>query len=96
MTMNKQLQQVVDAWPVLSAVTVIVFILLAGFAKTFIVDVVKADISTVPKIISMDTAIMANQVTALAVKEDTEDIKKQISALDAKLTRLIEIMLTED
>jgi len=94
--MNKQLQKVVEAWPVLAAVVLIMVALLSTFAQNFIGDVVKEDISTVPKIISMDNAIRDNQVLAQAVKDDTEDIKASQIRMDAKLDRLIEIMLTED
>lgn len=71
-------------------------LLLSAFAETFIGDVVKADIATLPKIIKMDSRIQKNYVLAKAVKEDTEDIIEDINKLDAKLDRLIEIMLTED
>jgi len=96
MALNGQLQKVVDAWPLLLAVTGIMTVLLTVFAANFIGEVVKEDISTVPKIIQMDNAITANHVLAKAVKDDTEDIKASQVRLEAKVDRLIEIMLTED
>ncbi len=96
MTINGQLKKVIDAWPVLAAVGLLMVGLLTVYAKGFVGDVVKDDITTLPKIIAMDNAITANQVLAQAVKDDTEDIIADINKLDAKLDRLIEIMLTED
>ena len=96
MALNGQLKKVVDAWPILAAVGLLMVALLTAFAEGYIGDVVKQDISTVPKIIAMDAAIRDNQVLAQAVKDDTEDIISDIDKLDAKLDRLIEIMLTED
>ena len=93
---NGIIKKVVEAWPVLAAAGLLMVALLTAFATTYIEDVVKEDIDTMPKIIAMDKLIQANSVTALAVKGDTEDIKAQITALDAKLDRLIEIMLTDD
>lgn len=96
MALNEQLKKVVDAWPILAAVGLLMIALLTAFAEGYIGDVVKQDISTVPKIIAMDTAIRDNHVLAKAVKDDTEGIKNQIDKLDRKLDRLIEIMLTDD
>lgn len=93
---NGHLKKVIEAWPILAAVTGIMAVLLTAFAETYIGDVLKTDITTIPKVIEMDKAIQANSVSAHAVKEDTEDIKAQIAALDTKLDRLIEIMLTDD
>ena len=93
---NGHLKKVIEAWPILAAVTGIMVVLLTAFAEGYIGDVVKQDIATIPKVIEMDKAIQENHVLAEAVKGDTEDIKDQIAALDAKLDRLIEIMLTDD
>ena len=93
---NGQLKKVIEAWPILAAVTLIMTALLTAFAEGYIGDVLRDDITTMPKVISMDAKIQANSVVALAVKEDTEEIKAQIEKLDAKLDRLIEIMLTDE
>ena len=93
---NGHLKKVIEAWPILAAVTGIMVVLLTAFAEGYIGDVVKQDIATIPKVIEMDKAIQANSVIALSVKDDTEDIKRQIELLDAKLDRLIEIMLTDE
>ena len=93
---NGHLKKVIEAWPVLTAVTLIMTGLLTAFAEGYIGDVMEHDIAKTDKIIEMDDKIQANTVVAHSVKGDTEDIKEAQVRLEAKLDRLIEIMLTDD
>jgi len=93
---NKQLQQVIDAWPILSAVAVLMVILLAAYAKGFVGDVVIDDVATTPKIIQMDTAIAKNTSDIEDHDDDVARIESKIDDLGKKVDRLVEIMLSAD
>jgi uncharacterized membrane protein len=94
--MNKQLEQVVGAWPVIAVIGVMMLALLTAFAEGYIGDVMETDISKTDKIIAMDRSIDANRALVESVNGDIEDIKASQVRLEGKLDRLIEIMLTED
>lgn len=93
--MNKQLKQIVDAWPVLAAVGLLMIALLTAYANQFIGDVVKQDLATTPVIIEIDRKIAANTENIDDHDDDVDEIKQEIRALGVKIDRLVEIMLTE-
>ena len=91
--MNKQLQQVIDAWPVLAAVGVLVLI---PYLKGLMGDVITEDVATTPKIIQMDTAIAKNTSDNEDHDDDVARIERKIDDLGRKVDRLVEIMLSQD
>jgi len=93
--MKKQLQQIIDAWPVLAAVGLLMVALLTAYAKGFVGDVVRDDLATTPVIISIDRKIAANTENIEDHDDDVDELKQEIRALGVKIDRLIEIMLTE-
>jgi len=93
--MKKQLQQVIDAWPVLAVVGVMMVALLTAYAKGFVVDVVEDDLATTPVIIDMNKEIAANTENIDDHDDDVERLANKIDSLEGKIDRLIEIMLTE-
>jgi len=93
--MKKQLQQIIDAWPVLAAVGLLMVALLTAYANQFVGDVVKHDLGTTPVIIAIDRKIAANTENIEDHDDDVEELKDEIRLLGVKIDRLIEIMLTE-
>jgi len=101
---NRQVKQVMDAWPLLLAVVGIMTALLTAYAQIFVSDIVDTklaaipavNISVDPKIASMDLAIAANTLTIASLGTGQQEIKTAINDLEKKLDRTIEIMLTED
>lgn len=91
----KKLQQIIDAWPVLAAVGVLMVALLTAYAKGFVGDVVEEDLGTVQVIIDMNKEITANTENIEDHDDDVDELKDEIRALGVKIDRLIEIMLTE-
>jgi len=92
---NKQLKQIIDAWPVLAAVGLLMIALLTAYANQFIGDVVKQDLATTPVIIEIDRKIAANTENIDDHDDDVDELKQEIRALGVKIDRLVEIMLTE-
>ena len=93
---NKQLNQVIEAWPVLSAAAIVMLILLTAYAKGFVGDVVKDDLATTQTIIDMNKEIAANTDNVGDHDDDVARIEKKIDELGRKVDRLVEIMLTPD
>jgi len=93
--MKKQLQQIIDAWPVLAAVGLLMVALLTAYANQFIGDVVRDDLATTPKIIAMDASIAENKSDIEDHDDDVTRLANKIDSLEGKIDRLIEIMLTE-
>ena len=90
--MNKQVQQVIDSWPILTAVGVLVLI---PYLKGLMGDVVSEDIATTPKVIQMDTAIAKNTSDIENHDDDVARIETKIDVLGTKVDRLVEIMLQD-
>jgi len=98
--MNGKIKQVIDAWPIF----VVVGGLLLGYSELWIdrkIDnklalLPAVNVAVDPKIIAMDSEIQANEMTVANLKTGQDEIKAAIVALDLKLDRTIEIMLTED
>ena len=93
--MKKLLQQVIDSWPILVMAGVIMVALLTVYAKGFVGDVVEHDLATTPVIIAIDAKIAANTENIEDHDDDVERLANKIDSLEAKIDRLIEIMLTE-
>jgi len=97
---NGQLKKVLDAWPIF----VVIGGLLLGYSELWIDAKIDRKLALLPavnvsrdqKVIDMDKAIAANAMLGTTLKEGQAEIKAAIIALDAKLDRTIEIMLTED
>jgi len=92
---KKQLQQIIDAWPVLAVVGVMMVALLTAYAKGFVGDVVEDDLATTPVIIEIDKKIAANTENIDDHDDDVTRLANKIDSLETKIDRLIEIMLTE-
>lgn len=92
--MNK-IKQIIDAWPVLAAVGLLMVALLTAYAKGFVGDVVKQDLATTPIIIEIDRKIAANTENIDDHDEDVDELKGEIRALGVKIDRLVEIMLSQ-
>jgi len=90
---NKQLQQVIDAWPVLTVVGVLV---LLPYLKGVVGQVMTDDVARTPKIIQMDTAIAKNTSDIEDHDDDVARIERKIDDLGRKVDRLVEIMLSQD
>ena len=91
--MNKQLQQVIDAWPVLAAVGVLVLI---PYLKGLMGDVMTEDVGRTQIIIDMSKEIAANTDNIEDHDDDVARIERKIDDLGRKVDRLVEIMLSAD
>ena len=91
--MNPKVKQIIDAWPVLTAVALLVFI---PIIKDIVSDVVAEDLGTTQTVVDMNTQIAANTDNIEDHDDDVARIEKKIDALGLKVDRLVEIMLAAD
>jgi ubiquinone biosynthesis protein UbiJ len=96
MALNGQLKKVVDAWPVLAAVGLLMAALLTVYAKGFVGEVAESGLGKTQTIIDMNKEIAANTDDIENHDDDVARIEKKIGDLEAKIDRLIEIMLTAE